>query len=129
MTSSSSELHVLFTVNKKSMLKHLIWPSVSAILILLKKTLNNVLIRRYNLYLDNTDSLMCFLWYSLVKKQMAFQLARQQIYIETDDADLNACINNTNLSKYFLSLARELDVMEPKVPEDIYKSHLENHSK
>ncbi|CEG72168.1 Putative 26S proteasome regulatory subunit N1 [Rhizopus microsporus] len=63
----------------------------------------------------------------LVKKQMAFQLARQQIYIETDDADLNACINNTNLSKYFLSLARELDVMEPKVPEDIYKSHLENH--
>ncbi|KAI7908219.1 armadillo-type protein [Cokeromyces recurvatus] len=63
----------------------------------------------------------------LLKKQMAFQLARQQIHIETEDADLNACINNTNLSRYFLSLARELDVMEPKVPEDIYKSHLENH--
>ncbi|KAI8986996.1 armadillo-type protein [Pilobolus umbonatus] len=62
-----------------------------------------------------------------LKKQMAFQLARQQIYIETEDQDLNACINNTNLSRYFLSLARELDVMEPKVPEDIYKSHLENH--
>ncbi|KAF1802464.1 armadillo-type protein [Mucor lusitanicus] len=62
-----------------------------------------------------------------LKKQMAFQLARQQIYIETDDADLNGCINNSNLSRYFLSLARELDVMEPKVPEDIYKSHLENH--
>jgi 26S proteasome regulatory subunit N1 len=60
---------------------------------------------------------------------MAFQLARQQIHIETDDADLNACINNINLSRYFLSLARELDVMEPKIPEDIYKSHLENHSK
>lgn len=58
---------------------------------------------------------------------MAFQLARQQIYIETEDADLNGCINNTNLSRYFLALARELDVMEPKVPEDIYKSHLENH--
>ncbi|GAA5795208.1 armadillo-type protein [Helicostylum pulchrum] len=63
----------------------------------------------------------------LLKKQMAFQLARQQIYIETEDADLNGCINNTNLSRYFLALARELDVMEPKVPEDIYKSHLENH--
>ncbi|KAG1614959.1 hypothetical protein G6F46_006561 [Rhizopus delemar] len=63
----------------------------------------------------------------LVKKQMAFQLARQQIHIETEDSDLNACINNTNLSKYFLALARELDVMEPKIPEDIYKSHLENH--
>ena len=66
---------------------------------------------------------------SLMKKQMAFQLARQQIHIETEDSDLNACINNTNLSKYFLALARELDVMEPKIPEDIYKSHLENHSK
>ncbi|KAG0934931.1 hypothetical protein G6F32_010573 [Rhizopus arrhizus] len=64
---------------------------------------------------------------SLMKKQMAFQLARQQIHIETEDSDLNACINNTNLSKYFLALARELDVMEPKIPEDIYKSHLENH--
>lgn len=63
-----------------------------------------------------------------MKKQMAFQLARQQIHIETEDTDLNACINNTNLSKYFLALARELDVMEPKIPEDIYKSHLENHS-
>lgn len=64
-----------------------------------------------------------------MKKQMAFQLARQQIHIETEDSDLNACINNTNLSKHFLALARELDVMEPKIPEDIYKSHLENHSK
>ncbi|KAG1451039.1 hypothetical protein G6F56_008187 [Rhizopus delemar] len=63
----------------------------------------------------------------LMKKQMAFQLARQQIHIETEDSDLNACINNTNLSKHFLALARELDVMEPKIPEDIYKSHLENH--
>ncbi|KAI9264821.1 armadillo-type protein [Sporodiniella umbellata] len=63
----------------------------------------------------------------LMKKQMAFQLARQQIHIETEDADLNACINNSNLSKHFLALARELDVMEPKIPMDIYKSHLENH--
>ena len=31
---------------------------------------------------------------------------------------------NTN----FLALARELDIMEPKQPEDIYKSHLEKTS-
>ncbi|KAL1933180.1 hypothetical protein VTP01DRAFT_8858 [Rhizomucor pusillus] len=63
----------------------------------------------------------------LVKKQMAFQLARQQIQIETDDSELNECLNNTHLSRYFISLARELDVLEPKTPEDIYKSYLENH--
>ncbi|KAI8339669.1 armadillo-type protein [Chlamydoabsidia padenii] len=63
----------------------------------------------------------------LLKKQMAFQLARQQIQIETDDVELGECLNNTHLSRYFISLARELDVLEPKVPEDIYKSHLENH--
>lgn len=66
---------------------------------------------------------------SLLKKQMAFQLARQQIKIETDDTELSECLNNTHLSRYFISLARELDVLEPKVPEDIYKSHLENHRK
>lgn len=60
---------------------------------------------------------------------MAFQLARQQIYIECDDPEVNDCINNTHLSQYFISLARELDVLEPKTPEDIYKSHLENHRK
>lgn len=60
---------------------------------------------------------------------MAFQLARQQIQIETDDSELNECLNNTHLSRYFISLARELDVLEPKTPEDIYKSYLENHRK
>lgn len=34
-------------------------------------------------------------------------------------------MNNSRLSQNFLNLARELDIMEPKIPEDIYKSHLE----
>ncbi|KAI9314316.1 armadillo-type protein [Dichotomocladium elegans] len=63
----------------------------------------------------------------LQKKQLAFQLARQQIHFETDDEELNGCINNTHLSKHFIALARELDVLEPKTPSDIYKAHLENH--
>ncbi|KAM3581505.1 proteasome regulatory particle base subunit [Umbelopsis sp. WA50703] len=62
----------------------------------------------------------------LVKKQLAFLLARQQIYLEVEDSDLAECLNNTHLSEHFISLARELDVLEPKTPEDIYKSHLEN---
>jgi len=35
-------------------------------------------------------------------------------------------MSNANLNKHFLNLARELDIMEPKTPEDIYKSHLDN---
>ncbi|KAI8062474.1 armadillo-type protein [Gongronella butleri] len=63
----------------------------------------------------------------LLKKQMAFQLARQQIQIETEDVELSECLNNTHLSQYFHSLAHELDVMEPKTPEDIYKTNLESN--
>jgi hypothetical protein len=33
-------------------------------------------------------------------------------------------MSNSKLSEHFLALARDLDVMEPKVPEDVYKSHL-----
>ncbi|KAI1303230.1 proteasome regulatory particle base subunit [Mortierella claussenii] len=62
----------------------------------------------------------------LLKKQLAFMLARQQISVETEDEDLQNCINNTHLTNHFINLARELDLMEPKTPEDIYKSHLEH---
>lgn len=53
-------------------------------------------------------------------------LARQQIFVETEDEDLQNCINNTHLTTHFINLARELDLMEPKTPEDIYKTHLEH---
>ena len=32
--------------------------------------------------------------------------------------------SNTKLSEQYLSLARDLDVMEAKTPEDVYKMHL-----
>ncbi|OUM63796.1 hypothetical protein PIROE2DRAFT_68186 [Piromyces sp. E2] len=60
------------------------------------------------------------------KKQLAYLLARQQINIEEDDEALNEILNNTTLTENFIALARDLDVMEPRTPEDIYKSHLEN---
>ncbi|GAB2266610.1 26S proteasome non-ATPase regulatory subunit 2 A, partial [Dionaea muscipula] len=33
-------------------------------------------------------------------------------------------INNTKLSEGYLTFARDIEVMEPKSPEDIYKEHL-----
>ncbi|KAK3103587.1 hypothetical protein FSP39_020371 [Pinctada imbricata] len=67
---------------------------------------------------------------SLMQKQLAYMLGRQQIFLElnddTEDFDeLTEIMSNAHLNNNFLALARELDIMEPKVPEDIYKSHLE----
>ncbi|KAJ2784157.1 proteasome regulatory particle base subunit [Coemansia javaensis] len=68
----------------------------------------------------------------LEKAQLAFIMARQQVHmpelIEDDDEELLACMNNAGLSKHYLGLARELELLDPKAPEDIYKSHLENTS-
>uniref|UniRef100_T2MDL8 26S proteasome non-ATPase regulatory subunit 2 n=1 Tax=Hydra vulgaris TaxID=6087 RepID=T2MDL8_HYDVU len=68
---------------------------------------------------------------SLIQKQLAYILGRLQIYIDLDDdmensEELSTIISNSHLNNSFLALARELDIMEPKVPEDIYKSHLDN---
>ncbi|CAG8452976.1 18718_t:CDS:10 [Acaulospora morrowiae] len=62
----------------------------------------------------------------LLQKQLAFLLARQQISLPIEDEEIQEILNNTNLTKHFIALAKELDVLEPKIPEDIYKSHLEN---
>jgi 26S proteasome regulatory subunit N1 len=39
--------------------------------------------------------------------------------------DLSKIISNEKLSEHFKSLARDLDVLEPKHPEQIFKTHLE----
>ena len=66
-----------------------------------------------------------------LKKQMALLVARQQIWLEPSlDAESGpdevACLNNAKLPEYFQTLAKELNILEPKMPEDIYKSHLES---
>ncbi|KAJ5558492.1 Armadillo-like helical [Penicillium sp. DV-2018c] len=65
-----------------------------------------------------------------LKKQMAFLVARQQIWLDLDeDEDEEAlldCLNNTSIPKHFKSLGKELNILDPKMPEDIYKSHLES---
>jgi len=71
-----------------------------------------------------------------IRRQLAFMLARQQVVIDVeelleDDVDddeiefLADLLRNTKLNESFLNLARELDIVEPKTPEDIYKTHLD----
>lgn len=67
------------------------------------------------------------------RKQLSYILGRQQRYLELGDdigeaEDLQELMSNSHLNTNFLALARELDIMEPKTPEDIYKSHLEKSS-
>ncbi|CAM9958946.1 unnamed protein product, partial [Ectocarpus fasciculatus] len=58
-------------------------------------------------------------------QQMSFIMARHRAsYEHPGDDDVNEIIGNGSLSEHYLALARDLDVMEAKTPEDIYKSHL-----
>jgi 26S proteasome regulatory subunit N1 len=65
---------------------------------------------------------------ALMRKQMCLLLGRHRVNYEIDEGDdaeeLNELIGNVHISEQFLKLAQDLDVMEVKTPEDIYKSHL-----
>jgi len=67
---------------------------------------------------------------STIQKQLAFMLGRHQFYLELPEGedydDLNEIMFNVQLNNHFLNLARELDIMEAKTPDDVYKSHLDN---
>ncbi|XP_022848513.1 26S proteasome non-ATPase regulatory subunit 2 homolog A-like [Olea europaea var. sylvestris] len=67
------------------------------------------------------------------KQQFCFILARHGITFELDNEmcpedeereALQEIVNNTKLNEGYLTLARDIEVMEPKSPEDIYKAHL-----
>jgi len=58
-------------------------------------------------------------------KQMAYMMARHQIPYNFDDEELNQILANSFLSKHYLSVGKDLDVLGPKNPEDIFKIHLE----
>lgn len=66
-----------------------------------------------------------------MKKQLAFLIARQRITFDVptdtpDEQAISDCLGNTHLPQHFKTLAKELNILDPKVPEDIYKSHLES---
>ncbi|KAL3235182.1 26S proteasome regulatory subunit RPN1 [Nakaseomyces bracarensis] len=60
----------------------------------------------------------------IVHQQLAYILAAQGVPFE--HAELQEIIGNTKLSEHFLYLAKELNLLAPKVPEDIYKSQLDS---
>jgi 26S proteasome regulatory subunit N1 len=43
---------------------------------------------------------------------------------EAQREELTTIMSNSKRSERFLALARDLDVMEPKTPDDVYKMHL-----
>lgn len=59
--------------------------------------------------------------------QMAFILSRARIHIESDtlSQEIIEITRNIYATKYYKKMAKYLDILEPKVPEDIFKSHLE----
>ena len=64
-----------------------------------------------------------------LKRQLAFLLARNQIWFDPgpgESPEIDDALRNLSLSTHFNHLITELSVKEPKSPEDIYKSHLEN---
>lgn len=65
-----------------------------------------------------------------LKKQLAFLIGRQKICLVNrepgDDDALTECLENVKLSEHFKALGKELNILEPKTTEDIYKSHLES---
>lgn len=66
------------------------------------------------------------------RRQMAFLLGRQRTTIDLsdeaqeEDDQLADCLNNTQLPAQFKYLGKELNIMDPKTPEDVYKTHLES---
>ncbi|KAI3994728.1 hypothetical protein MKX01_002344 [Papaver californicum] len=67
------------------------------------------------------------------KNQLCYILARHGVHFVLDESmvsdddergSFQEIINNMKLSEGYVNLARDIEVMEPKSPEDIYKTHL-----
>lgn len=67
---------------------------------------------------DCTDPLML--------QQLALLLCRQRVDVEFEDEKLQRLVSGSKTSPFFRLLAKELDVLEPKEPEDVFKRHLED---
>ena len=64
-----------------------------------------------------------------LKTQLAYILSEQRLPApNTSDEEITAIVGNANLSKNYKHLVKNLNLLPPKVPEDVYKSHLENTS-
>ena len=59
-------------------------------------------------------------------RRLRFVVGAHKLTVEflEDDEELSEIIGNAKLNENYLSLGRELNIVEAKTPEDIYKSHL-----
>lgn len=64
----------------------------------------------------------------LVHKQLAFILSQQfnRFNYPGENSDVQEIISNVKFPEYYSYLVKELNLLDPRVPEDVYKSHLEN---
>ena len=77
------------------------------------------------LYIDQTFS-QCK--DPVVKKQMAFILAAEKIFVEDEKLPsvYRDIMSGLKTSEYFREFAKSMEVLEPKHPEDLFKTHLED---
>lgn len=66
----------------------------------------------------------------IIRKQLAYMVGRQHVPLElsddlTDKDELVTIMSNSHVNEHFHGLGRELDIMEPKTPDDVYKTWLE----
>ncbi|KAK6919638.1 RPN1, N-terminal [Dillenia turbinata] len=62
--------------------------------------------------------------YILARHGVAFVLDEDMVADDSERELMQDIINNMKLTEGYLTLARDIEVMEPKSPEDIYKAHL-----
>lgn len=62
-----------------------------------------------------------YLFLSFCVQGVLFELDAEMVADDDDRELLQDIINNSKLSEGYLNLARDIEVMEPKSPEDIYK--------
>lgn len=60
-----------------------------------------------------------------VHKQLGLILGQQNSCFKVSDTSVQECISNCHMSRFYQYLVSELNLLQPKVPEDVYKSHLE----
>ena len=64
-----------------------------------------------------------------VKKQLCFDLARHRIFLQNENNEERVKImSNSMLPEYFIVLCKDLDVLNPKLPKDVYKGMIDDKS-
>ena len=68
----------------------------------------------------------------IIKKQLAFILSREGIFLDEEeikeklDQEVIDIMRNYKETEYFKVIGKTLELLEPKHPEDVFKSHLED---